>query len=186
MSDEEIVKLYLERREDAIAETEARYGAYLLKIADNILKNPEDSRECVNDAYFKAWCQIPDNPPQNLKAYLSKLTRSQAIDLWRSRNTDKRKANEYAASLSELEECVSGNETTEDIVEGHLLKAAINDFLKTLPRETAAIFISRYYYMDSVRKIAGDMNISISKVKVTLHRTRRKLKEWLEEEGFTL
>ena len=162
MSDESILDLYLKRNERAIEETEAKYGAYLLKIADNILKDPEDSRECVNDAYYKAWCLIPDDPPLNLGAWLSKITRSQAIDLWRGRNRDKRKALHYATSLSELDECISENETMEEVVEGHLLQDAINDFLKTLPKETAAIFISRYYYADSVREIARYMNISMS------------------------
>ena len=186
MSDEQIIELYLQHDQEAIVQTEEKYGAYLLKISDNILKDPEDSRECVNDVYYKAWCLIPDDPPRNLGAYLSKLTRSQAIDIWRSRNTDKRKPLQYAASLSELDNCLSANETIEDAVGGHLLEEAINDFLKSLPKKTAVIFISRYFYMYSAREIARQMNTSTAMVYVSLHRTRNKLKEWLEKEGYII
>ncbi len=186
MSDEEILKLYIKRSEQAIIQTEAKYGAYLMKTAGNILNDPEDCRECVNDTYYKAWCLIPDDPPQNLKAFLSKITRSQAIDIWRSRHADKRRGNQYAISLSELDEYISADETIEEVVDGHLLEEAVNAFLRTLPKETAAVFIGRYYYLYSVREIAGRLGVSIPKVKSMLQRTRNKLKDWLEREGYII
>ena len=48
MRDEQIVALYWDRNEDAIRETERKYGAYLSKIAYNILSDFEDGKECVN------------------------------------------------------------------------------------------------------------------------------------------
>ncbi len=54
MQDDQIVALYWERNERAIQETQKQYGRYLFKIAYRILGEREDSRESVNDTYFKA------------------------------------------------------------------------------------------------------------------------------------
>ena len=58
MNDAEIVALYWDRDEAAIHHTQQKYGAYLSKVAYNILSDFEDSRECVNDTYLKAWKSI--------------------------------------------------------------------------------------------------------------------------------
>ena len=101
MNDEQIVSLYWDRDESAIRETEEKYDRYLTKIAYNILNNPEDSRESVNDTYLAAWNSMPPHRPSVLSAYLAKLTRRISIDLFRYRTRDKRLGSEYAISLSE-------------------------------------------------------------------------------------
>ena len=149
MLDEEIVDLYWQRDENALRETERKYGPYLTKIAYNILSDLEDSKERVNDTYLKAWNSMPPHRPGVLSAYLGKITRQLSIDLFRTRNREKRRASEYAVSLSELEDCVSGSETTEQRVELKMLAEAINAYLYTLPAEARSIFIGRYYFADS-------------------------------------
>ena len=37
MTDDEIIDLYLQRQDEAVAQTQARYGARLLALADGIL-----------------------------------------------------------------------------------------------------------------------------------------------------
>ena len=49
MEDKQIVQLYLNRDETAIAHTTQKYGKYCNSIARNILGNNEDAEECVND-----------------------------------------------------------------------------------------------------------------------------------------
>ena len=61
MSDKEIVDLYLSRDEEAIRKTEMKYGSYLMKIAVNILGDPEEAKEVVNETYLAAWNSIPVN-----------------------------------------------------------------------------------------------------------------------------
>lgn len=72
MQDEMIVALYWQRDENAISETERKYGRYLTKIAHNILSDWEDSRETVNDTYLKAWNSMPTHKPSILSTYLGK------------------------------------------------------------------------------------------------------------------
>jgi len=117
MQDEMIVDLYWKRDESAISETDRKYGRYLSKIAYSILSDWEDSKETVNDTYLKAWNSMPTHKPSVLSTYLGKITRQLSIDAFRTRNRDKRKHSEYAVSLSELEDCISGSETTEHRIE---------------------------------------------------------------------
>ncbi len=186
MLDEEIVDLYWQRDENALRETERKYGPYLTKIAYNILSDLEDSKERVNDTYLKAWNSMPPHRPGVLSAYLGKITRQLSIDLFRTRNREKRRASEYAVSLSELEDCVSGSETTEQRVELKMLAEAINAYLYTLPAEARSIFIGRYYFADSNKDVSRYYGMREAKVKSMLYRIRQGLKEYLEKEGYSL
>lgn len=186
MQDDRIVELYWQRDEAAIRETEQKYGRYLLKIACNILYSVEDSQESVNDTYLKAWTSMPPHRPSLLSTYLGKITRELSIDRFRSRHREKRRASEYAVSLSELEECVTDGDTTGQRVELHLLAEAINVYLRTLSPESRHTFVMRYYYLDSIKEIAGYMGMSQSKVKSMLHRTRTGLRTYLKQEGFDI
>jgi len=184
MEDEAIVSLYWDRDERAIQETEEKYDRYLTKIACNILNNTEDSRESVNDTYLAAWESMPPHKPSALSAYLAKLTRRISIDRFRYRTREKLMASEYAVSLSELGDCVSGGNTTEELVNVKLLADTIGIFLRLQSEDVRTVFLGRYYFLDSVREIAAYCGMSESKVKSLLHRTRLSLKAYLEKEGF--
>ena len=186
MEDETIVSLYWDRDERAIRETEIKYDRYLTKIAYNILNNTEDSRESVNDTYLAAWDSMPPHRPSVLSTYLAKLTRRISIDCFRYRTRDKRMASEYAVSLSELSDCVSGGNTTEEIVNVKLLADAIGIYLRLQSEEARTAFLGRYYFLDPIKEIAAYCGMSESKVKSLLHRTRLGLKQYLEQEGFCL
>lgn len=186
MDDRQIVDMYWERDEDAIKETDLKYRKYLHTIAYNILASEEDSEESINETYFRTWNSIPANRPQFLGAYIGKITRSLSIDVYRARHRQKREASEYAVSLDELAECVSEGNTTESEVDVILLSESINSFLKSLSKAQRVVFVGRYFYMDSVKEIAGYTGLSEANVKTTLHRTRKSLKAYLEKEGYSL
>lgn len=186
MEDARIVSLYWQRDEAAIQETERKYDRYLTKIAYNILSDLEDSRESVNDTYLAAWNSMPPHRPGMLSTYLAKITRRISIDRFRYRTRDKRKASEYEISLSELGDCVSGGNTTEEALNVKLLAEAIGAFLRLQSEETRNVFIGRYYFLDSVKDVAAYCGITESKCKTLLHRTRLALKEYLVKEGFAV
>lgn len=186
MEDEQIVSLYWDRNEAAIRETETKYHCYLTKIAYNILSDYEDSRESVNDTYLAAWNSMPPHRPSVLSTYLAKITRRLSIDVFRRRNREKRKGSEYAVSLSELEDCVSGGNTTEETVNLKLLADAIGIYLRLQPEEVRNAFIGRYYFLDPLKEVAAYCGMTESKAKSLLYRTRLGLKEYLIKEGFDL
>ena len=186
MEDHEIVALYFQRDETAIDHTQKKYDHYLMKIAYNILADMEDSKESVNDTYLAAWNSIPPHRPTVLATYLGKLTRRISIDIFRRHNRQKRRGTEYAISLSELEDCVSGGTTPEESMEIQLLADAINAFIRMLPEQARHAFIGRYYFLDSLRDVARYCGMSEAKAKSLLYRTRCSLKVYLEKEGFHL
>ena len=183
MEDREIVALYWSRSEHAIAETKEKYESYLLKIADNILQDQEDSRECVNDTYLRAWNSMPQHRPTVLSTYLGKITRQGAIDTFRKKHAARREAGNYACALEELGDVVAQGDTPEQQVEAGELAASVNRFLHTLPPLSRQMFLWRYYYFDSLEMIAHRGGVSRSKVKGQLYRIREKLKNHLREEG---
>lgn len=186
MEDEQIVPLYWERNEEAIQQTERKYGAYLAKIACNILSDYEDSGECVNDTYLAAWNSMPTQRPGALSTYLGKITRQISIDLFRKKHSAKRYASQYALSLSELADTFTDGSTPEQEMEAKLLSGAISRFLRTLPGDARNVFVGRYYFFDSVKEVAAYCGMSESAVKSALYRTRQSLKQYLEKEGFDL
>lgn len=183
MDDNKIIELYWNRSEDAISETAAKYGGYCYTIAYNILSNNEDSEESVNDTWLAAWNSMPPKKPKLLAAFLGKMTRYISLDRWKNRTAAKRGGGEVPLVLEELEECISG----EDSVEREYLKKEfammMNAFLEDLPETERKVFLSRYWYMDSIEDIADRFSFSESKVTSMLHRTRGKLRYLLEQEG---
>lgn len=186
MQDRQIVDLFWERSEDAIRETEIKYGAYLSKVAYNILADLEDSEECVNDTYLAAWNSMLPNRPSILSAYLSKITRQISIDIFRKKHTVKRYASEYALSLDELGDSFSDGITPERELDAKLLDDAVNRFVSALPEHAQRVFVGRYYFFDSLKDIAAYCGMTESKAKSLLYRTRQRLKAYLVKEGFDL
>lgn len=186
MTDEKIVELYWDRDEAAIAKTQEKYGHYLTKIAYNILQDIEDSEESVNDTYMYTWKSIPPHRPSVLSTYLAKITRRVSIDIFRKKHRDKRVPSEYISSLSELEECISDIESTENIIDAEKLAKSISAYLKTLSKEARTLFICRYFYLDSLKDAAKYCGMTEAKAKSLLYRIRCGLKEYLSQEGYQL
>ena len=184
MKDQEIVGLYWDRNEDAIHQTQMKYGAYLAKVSYNILADFEDSKECVNDTYLAAWNSMPTNKPNNLATYLGKITRQISIDVFRKKHREKRYASEFAISLDELGDSFTDGVTPEQELNTKLLDEAINRFVSALPEMTQRAFVGRYYFFDSLKDIASYCGMKEGKVKILLFRTRQKLKDYLKKEGF--
>ena len=185
MDDAEIVKLFYERSEDALREVRGKYEKFCRYISMRILNNPEEADECVNETYLRAWNSIPPSKPSSLSAFLGKITRNLSLDVYNKKRAAKRGGGEPEAVLEELAECIP-SENERDIVEDIALRDALNAFLKTLPADTRKIFMRRYWYMSEIREIAHDYNFSESKVKMTLARTREKLRQFLEKEGIDI
>lgn len=183
MEDERIIDLYFERNESAIAETANKYGGYCRSIAMNILQNTQDSEECVNDTYISAWNTIPPKRPNRLQTYLGKLTRNRSLKMLEKRGALKRGGSQTALVLEELGECIpaAGNEFEESEI-----SELLNTFLNSLSTDARNIFILRYWHMYSGREIAKHCKTNESKINVTLFRTRKKLKAFLEREGITI
>lgn len=186
MEDRQIVELYWNREETAIAESSHKYGNYCYAVAENILDNREDSEECVNDTWLRAWNVMPPQRPTRLQIFFAKITRHLAFDKFKSRRAQKRGGGEIQLVLSELEECISSGDTPEKQVMAKELEQSIGCFARSLPEREAMLFARRYFYGEPVSRIAEKYGISANNTMVILSRVRQKLKAHLEKEGYIL
>ncbi len=184
MEDKDIVKLFLERDEKAIGYAEQKYGTYCRSISRSIVGTNEDANECLNDTFLRAWNSIPPAKPENLKAYLAKIIRNLSLDLYDSKNAQKRGNGEMPVIYDELSECIASEESVIEKLEASALTTAINDFLSKQKPELRKLFVKRYWYAQSVKEIAQSENASESYVKMSLHRLRKKLSDFLSKESW--
>ena len=183
MTDEAIVQLFEQRNESALREIESQYGGAGRNIAAKILGNEEDAQEIFQDTMMRLWNAIPPEHPDNLFAYLCTVLRREAYNRQRVQNAKKRGQGQQTFVLDELHEITADSKSVEDIVAEHMLHDAMNRFLEGMKREARIVFIQRYGNMRPIAEIAELYGMSESKVKVTLLRTRKKLKAYLEKEG---
>ena len=178
MEDEKIIALYWERNENAVRETNAKYGRYCYTVAYNILHSHEDSEECVNDTWNSAWNIIPPEKPTRLQSFLARITRNIAIDRYRYENAQKRSA-EIEIAIDEYWECIPNQDAAiEDEV---VLEKAINGFLASLDTKARIIFMRRYWFSDSYSDISKQVGLSEKNVSVRLTRIRKELRKYLSE-----
>ena len=182
MTDEQIIALYWQRDERAIAETQDRYGRYLHTVAEGFLADMGSCEEVVNDTYAKAWNCIPPQRPDPLKGFLARITRQLSINRLKESTRQKRGGGQYDLALEELGQCVPASGA--DLTELTALRDALNQFLRQLSIEKRRVFIRRYWFMDSISEIACKFGIGESKVKSMLMRTREQLREFLKKGGF--
>lgn len=183
MNDNEIISLYWQRSESAIAETDKKYGSYCHAIAWRILENHEDAGECVNDTWLGAWRSMPPHRPERLATFLGKITRNLAFNRYRDEKRKKRGGGQMTLVLEELGECVPDRVCVESRVESLTFAECFNGFLENLSREDRALFLRRYWYAEPIKELAGVFRMSESAVKTRLFRLRAKLKTELEKAG---
>ncbi len=183
LTDEEIIALYWERNEQAIKETDIKYGRYLYTISYNILRDDMDSEECLNDTYLGTWNSIPPKRPNAFQVFLSKITRNFALQKFRMQNAAKRIPSELVMSLNELDECIGDGNTVEEEYMIRTIGIVLNKFLRKLSNRDSFIFVCRYYYSDSVASIAKMLGTSDNTIYRRLKDMRSNLKTALEKEG---
>ena len=184
MDDQNIVDLYWQRSENAIVETDKKYGRYCFAIAHNILANHQDAEESVSDTYMAAWNKLPPHRPLVLATFLGKITRNISVSRWRARSALRRGGGEMILALEELDECVANSQNVEASYIQKEIIVLFNRFLEPLPDTERRIFLRRYWCLDPIADIAADFGFSQSKVTSMLHRARIKLRTQLEKEGF--
>lgn len=186
MEDEKILDLYFARNEQAVTETDRKYGGYCFTLANSILNNSQDAEETVSDTYLSVWNTIPPRRPNIFKMFLAKITRNLAFSRWRKYTAEKRGGGDMELVLGELEDCLAAPGSVEDRMNGQELAKAIRTFLNTLPVREQDIFLRRYFFVEESAVIARRYGMKPATVLRTLSRTREKLKHYLTQEGYTV
>ena len=184
MTDEKIIALFFERDETAISNCDIKYGAKLRGLGERITSDAYLAEECVDDAYMKTWNAIPPKNPKNyLFAFLAKILRNVSIDKIRERSRDKRSSAVTLLS-TELSEAVPDPESADSKMLKTELSELITSFVSKLGEDQRRIFVMRYFYMEDLKTISKRLLITEGKVKTVLHRTRDKLRLYLQTYGY--
>ena len=181
MEDLQIIELYFARDEQAIKETDRKYGKMCFKVAKNLLANNEDSEECVNDTYLTVWNKIPPTRPNNFTAFICKITRNLSLKKLEISNAMKRSA-DAIISLSEIGATLSDYSIAPDIEEEELGKL-ISAFLWSEKEFDRNVFLRKYWFFDTISDIAERYSLPENTVKSMLFRSRNRLREFLKREG---
>lgn len=183
--DDEIIKLFFERSEQAIRELETKYGNACFKLSYNILGNRQDAEECVNDAYWGVWNAIPPAKPAPLLSFVLKIVRNLSLKkYWKNRAHKRDSA--YTVSIHEIELFLATPNTTESEIDARELAKMMEEFLDTQTLENRVIFMRRYWFSDSYKDIAEQVALSEKVVSVRLTRIRKKLREFLMDKEVLL
>ena len=182
MDDAQIIRLYQQRSEQALQETKARYEALCMTVAYNMLGSREDAEECMNDALMCLWQAIPPAEPESLGAYLVTAVRNAAQDRLAYQNAQRRGSGQLSVAIDELADCLSSSEHPDRMLDSIALRDAFRRFLPTLKPAARMIFLRRYWLCLSAREVAAETGCSVSRVNMSLMRTRKKLKVFLEKE----
>lgn len=185
MDDRQIIELYFDRDEKAIAETSQKYGIYCFTIANGILQSDQDAEECVNDTWLRTWNSIPPQKPNCFRLFLARITRNLALDKCKERSRQKR-GGVVLLALDEIDEFLPAPDRVETQAEEEELMRSINRFLRSLTERDCNIFINRYFHVESAKTIADKYDLTEGNVQKILLRTRNKLKRYLESEGYMI
>ncbi len=184
VEDAKIIELFFARNEQAIQATDRFYGKKLYVLANRILSNREDSEEAVSDTYLETWKSIPPQKPTYFYGFLAAICRHLSLNKLDWKLAAKRNAN-VVTLTQEMERCIPDSKQ-EAQMEAREIRRVMESFLETLPYESRLFFLRRYLYMDTIPEIAQRYHIKESKVYTQLHRTRNKLRQYLEKEGIYL
>ena len=178
MDDNAILDLFFARDEQAIQETDHKYGSLCRKLSYNILNDEQDAEECVNDSYLGLWDAIPPQRPNPLLTFLCKIVRNRSIARYHA-NTAAKRNSAYDTALSEIEPCLAAPDDPQAELESKELAHTLERFLDNLSRENRVIFLRRYWFSDSYADIAAQVGLSEKNVSVRLTRIRAQLRTLL-------
>lgn len=186
MEDHEIIQRFWERDETAVRESSQKFGSYCRSIARGILKNHEDSEDCLNEALMRAWEAIPPKKPSSLCTFLGRITKNIALDRLKRSSAEKRGGGELALVYDELAEIVSDGIGVEGTLERKEMMSAVSRFLRGSSEVNRRAFVLRYWYCRSVRDVAAELGLKEENTYVMLSRMREKLRNYLRKEGYDI
>lgn len=182
MDDDKIIELFFDRSEQALTELSEKYGSALKHIVSNILSDPQDVEECMNDVFVKLWNTIPPQRPCSLGAYICRIARNTALNR-RETNLAAKRNGYFDTAADELAEIISSSVDIEKEAEAKEIASYVCDFLEKQPYIDRYVFIRHFWFADTVTDISENTGYSVNAVSARLFRIRNSLRKYLRKEG---
>jgi RNA polymerase sigma-70 factor (ECF subfamily) len=171
---------YIENDKLKIEEIMADYTNYIYTIIRNFNTNlsNEDIEEIVLDVFLTLWKnQYKLDINKNISSYIGGITKN--LIKYKCRQ------NKIILNIDDYEEQLIDLKNIElFLIQDEKKKIIITELEKIKPEEKD-IFISYYYYDNSIKEISNKLNISESNVKIKLFRIRKKINKVLKERGYS-
>jgi len=182
VDDLRIIELLFERSELGVEQISKKYGNAMFTVSYNILGNPEDAEECVNDSYLNIWNSIPPTRPNSLYAFVCRVARNVSLTRYKHDKAAKRDRS-GDAGLEEIADIIPSGVSISEEIEREELTNLLNTWLGKLGRDNLYIFMRRYWYMDKVSDIAENLRLTEAAVYLRLDRMKKSLYKYLSERG---
>ncbi|MCH5200361.1 MAG: RNA polymerase sigma factor, partial [Oscillospiraceae bacterium] len=155
-----------------------RYTGYVSSIIRRILNGcRQDCEELTCEVFLVAWNNRDKLQEGRLRGYLGAVARNKAFQRLRSMQ----ETLPLEESIIVIEE-----ESVEDETQKRDDALLLEKALSMLDRQQRELFVRHYYYGQTVKEAAEEMQVNPSTAKSWLARGREKLKEILEKEGYTV
>ena len=176
--DDGLIRAMQNGDESALSIVIDRYTAYVGTIVWNIVSgklNEADAKEIVSEVFYTLWKNSAKIRLGKMKAYLSSIARSKALDALKRAKTDLSLDDDF------VELSISGPES--DVVKAEEY-AALKRALDRLPEPDHTIFIRHYYFYQKTGEIAESLGLNVNTVQSKLRRGREILRRELEKGGY--
>ncbi len=170
---------YIDDNNLKIEEIMQDYTNYIYTIIRNFNINlsDEDNEEIVLDVFLTLWRnQTKLDINKNMSSYIGGITKN--LIKYKCRQ------NKLVLNIDDFDEKLLDLNNIELFLIQDEKKQIIASELEKVKREEKQVFIMYYYDNKSVNIISKQLNISNSKVKIILFRTRRKIRKALKERGY--
>lgn len=180
LESKEKIKDYMESSNLNIEKLINEYYAYVYTIVRNLrsisLSN-EDMEEIISDTFFAIWKNSKKlEEDVYIKPYLAGTAKNIIKNKYRTTHID--------FSIADYEEKIIDIASLQKITEENEQNEIIRKTLKEMKKEEYEVFMMFYYEALKIKEIAKTLSITESKVKVILHRVRKKIKRNLENGGY--
>jgi RNA polymerase sigma-70 factor (ECF subfamily) len=146
-----------------------RYGQPLLRTAWRILGRREEAEDAVQDTFLKLHRYIGNfRTGSTFSTYLFRILINSCTDILRKRGVA------HPESATDMDIPVHS---------GHEERHALEEAVAALPAQMKACFLLCAVEEFSYEEAAGMLGVHIGSVKASVHRARKKLREWLAVPG---
>ena len=153
-----------------------QYKKMVFTLALNILKNREDAEEATQDTFFKAYQSLAGfKGESSVSTWLYRIVYHTSISMLRKR----KETTVDLEGLDRMPANISTQPQNGQRLEIQDRKRMIKEALMQLDDDDAFLVLLYYYKEQTVEEIADITSLSVSNVKVKLHRSRKKLQEIL-------
>ena len=151
-----------------------KYERKIFNLCFRIIRNREVAEEVAQDTFLKSFRELKKlEDTSKYEIWLNRIAYHLSIDVTR-------KKKRFFSDIDEVDP--TKVEQTAGISLGHQdRKQAIEEALQEIPPDDAALITLFYLNEMQVKEVAEVMKLSVSNVKVKLLRTRKLLKEKLNE-----